>query len=53
MKPLTRNIIIGAAVLLAGGGGAAYFLMPESVDVETVVKGDVNQSITEIGQMLR
>jgi RND family efflux transporter MFP subunit len=51
MKPLTRNIIIGAAVLLAGGGGAAYFLMPESVDVETVVKGDVNQSITEIGQI--
>ena len=51
MKLLTRNIIIGAAVLLAGGGGAAYFLMPESVDVETVVKGDVNQSITEIGQI--
>ncbi len=51
MKPLTRNIIIGAAVLLAVGGGAAYFLMPESVDVETVVKGDVNQSITEIGQI--
>lgn len=51
MKPLTRNIIIGAVVLLAGGGGAAYFLMPESVDVETVVKGDVNQSITEIGQI--
>jgi RND family efflux transporter MFP subunit len=51
MKLLTRNIIIGAAVLLAGGGGAAYFFMPESVDVETVVKGDVNQSITEIGQI--
>ena len=51
MKPLTRNIIIGVAVLLAGGGGAAYFLMPESVDVGTVVKGDVNQSITEIGQI--
>ncbi len=51
MKKLTRNIIIGAAALLVGGGSTAYFLMPESVDVETVAKGDVNQSLTEIGQI--
>jgi RND family efflux transporter MFP subunit len=51
MKKLTRNIIIGAVALLAGGGAGAYFLMPESVEVETVVKGNVNQSVTEIGQI--
>ena len=51
MKPITRHIIIAAAVLLAGGGAAAYFLVPDSVDVESVAKGDVKQSITEIGQI--
>jgi RND family efflux transporter MFP subunit len=51
MKKLTRNIMIGAVALLAGGGVAAYLLMPEAVAVEKVVKGDVNQSITEIGQI--
>ena len=52
MKPITRNIIIiTAAVLLTGGGIATYFLLPKAIDVETVAKGDVNQSITEIGQI--
>ncbi len=51
MKSLKRNIIIGATVIAVGGGTAAYALMPEAVDVETVSKGDVNQSITELGQI--
>ena len=51
MKPVTRNIIIGVAALLAGGGVATYMLLPESIDVETVAKADVNESITEIGQI--
>ncbi len=51
MKTVTRNIIIGAAVILAVGGGATYLLLPDSVEVETVARADVNESITEIGQI--
>ncbi|MBQ7614788.1 MAG: HlyD family efflux transporter periplasmic adaptor subunit [Butyrivibrio sp.] len=52
MKKVTRNTIIAAAAaLLAGGGIATYMLWPDSVDVENVIKGDVSQSITEIGQI--
>ena len=51
MKPIVRNIIIGAAALLACGGGTAYYLMPDPVEVETLARGDINQSITEIGMI--
>ena len=49
MKSIVKIIIIAAIVLLAGGGVAAYLLMPTAVDVETVAKGDVSESISEVG----
>ncbi|WP_044931512.1 HlyD family efflux transporter periplasmic adaptor subunit [Butyrivibrio sp. AC2005] len=49
MKPIVRNIIAGVVVLSAAGGVFAYSMIPDSVDVEKVVRGSVTQSISEIG----
>ena len=51
MKHVARNVIIGTAALLAVGGGTTYILLPDSVEVETVQRANVNESITEIGQI--
>ncbi len=51
MKTVARNIIIGTAALFAVGGGTTYMLLPDSVEVETVQRANVNESITEIGQI--
>ena len=49
MKRIVRNIIAGVVVLAAGGGVFAYSMIPDSVDVEKAVKGNVTESISEIG----
>ena len=43
------KIIIAVVLVIVAAGVLAYFLSPDTVEAETVIRGDVQQSVTDVG----